>query len=187
MTNRVTETVGRAGAYAGEKLHDATDQVKDTAAAAKAAAAEALGTAREKVSDAYSTAREKTGHAYSTAREKTGSAYGAAREKTAHGIEEGPIAALLGGLALGALAGVLLPRTRKEVETLGPIGSKINEAARTAATAARDAGKESLAELGLNRDAAKEKVQQVVDSAVKAASTAGTAAVEAVRKPGEPV
>lgn len=168
MTNRVTETVGRAGAYASDTLQGASESVKQTA-----------GAAREKASTAYSATLDKTSAAYSTA-----------REKTAQGIDDGPIAALIGGLALGALAGALLPVTRKEAETLGPIGSKINDAAKTAVSAATEAGKQSIADTGV-KDTAKSKVQELVDAAVNAATTAGksasTAAVQAVKKPGETI
>lgn len=155
MTNRVTETAGRAGAYASEKLHDATTQVRETAEAARAAAG-----------DAYEAARQRAA---------------AARRKGADGVEENPVAALVGGLAIGAVIGALLPRTRRETETLGPLGSKINEAARNAVSAARDAGREKLDELGVSREAAQGQVDKLLDVAVKTASSAGSAAAGAVR------
>jgi hypothetical protein len=157
MTNRVTETAGRAGAYASDKLHSAADTVRDTASTARTTASDALGTARE---------------------------------KTAQGIDDGPIAALIGGLALGALAGALLPVTRKEAETLGPIGSRINDATKNAVSAAREAGTQSLTDMGV-KDTARSKVRELVETAVEAARTASksasTAAVQAVKKPGETV
>jgi hypothetical protein len=64
---------------------------------------------------------------------------------------------------------------------LGPIGSRLNDAARLAASAAREAGQETLDELGLNRDAAREQASRLMDAAMKAASSAGGAAAKAVR------
>ena len=50
-----------------------------------------------------------------------------------------------------------------------------------AAFAARDAGREKLDELGLNRAAARDTVDKLLDTAVKAATSAGTAAADTVR------
>lgn len=172
------------------KLHDAVDAVRDAAAAAKHAAGDTLAGAKEKVSDAIGAAGEKSSAAYSAARERTSDAYGTAREKasqakraTADGIEGNPLAALIGGIAAGVLVGALLPRTKREEEALGPIANKLTEAARTAAAAARDAGKQTLDEMGVNREAARGQVEKLVDTAVKAASSAGTAAADSVRNP----
>ena len=80
-----------------------------------------------------------------------------ARMKTADGVDANPIAALIGGLALGALAAAVLPRTRKEEELLGPVGAKINDRARTAAQSAMEAGQNKLDELGISKDSAIDK------------------------------
>jgi len=206
MTNQHNDTPANdagndTSSAAAGKLHDAADAVRDAAAAAKHAASDTLagakdkvgavlGTAKDTSSAAYSAARERTGDAYEAAREKAGDAYETAREKasqakraTSEGIEDNPLAALIGGIAVGVLVGALLPRTKREEEALGPIASRLTEAARTAAAAARDAGKQSLDEMGVNAEAARGKVDQLVDTAVKAASSAGTAAAETVRKP----
>jgi ElaB/YqjD/DUF883 family membrane-anchored ribosome-binding protein len=194
--NDADETSGSAG-----RLHDAASAVRDAASAAKHAAGDtlagakdkvgaALGSAKDTSSAAYSAARDKTGDAYEAAREKAGEAYETAREKasqakraTSEGIEDNPLAALIGGIAVGVLVGALLPRTKREEEALGPIASRLTDAARTAAAAARDAGKQSLDEMGVNAEAARGKVDQFVDTAVKAASSAGSAAADTVRKP----
>lgn len=113
------------------------------------------------------------------ARAKVTNALGAARTRASSAtqqvgtrIEDAPIAALVGGLAVGAAIGALLPRTQREAETLGPIGHKIGQAATEAARAAIDAGK---AELGLNQPA-KSPVEAIMDKAIGAVSGAATAA-----------
>lgn len=166
----------------GSRLHDATAAVRDKVG-------EALGAAREKTSAVYSVAADRAGDAYGSARERAGDAYGAARDRasqarraTAEGVDDNPFVAILGGIAVGALIGALLPRTQREDEALGPIAERLGDAARAAVFAARDAGKQSLDELGVNREAALGKVDQFVDGAVKAASSAGNAAADAVRK-----
>jgi ElaB/YqjD/DUF883 family membrane-anchored ribosome-binding protein len=174
----------------GGKLHDAASAVRDAASAAKNAAGDTLVGAKEKVGDVLGSAKDKSSDAYEAARERASEAYEAARAKasqatraTSDGIEDNPLAALIGGIAVGVLVGALLPRTKREEEALGPIASRLTDAARTAAAAARDAGKQSLEEMGVNREAARDKVEQFVDNAVKAASSAGTAAKDAVRNP----
>ncbi|MEP7008357.1 MAG: hypothetical protein ABI810_20425, partial [Sphingomonas bacterium] len=60
-----------------------------------------------------------------------------AARRTAEGIEANPLAVLVGGVAIGVLAGTLVPRTEQEGKLLGPIGKRINDTASGAAQAAR--------------------------------------------------
>lgn len=106
-----------------------------------------------------------------------------ARARVGDGVSGYPVAALLGGLAVGAVVGALLPGTRKEEELLGPIGSQITDRAKSAVAAARDAGQGRLDELGLSTDAAGKQVGKLIESVALVAEVAGTAAVEAIRKP----
>jgi hypothetical protein len=95
-------------------------------------------------------------------------------------VETSPLAAVAAGVALGAIAGALLPRTDRETEVLGPIGSKIGQAAADAAKAARDAGKQELGILAENKSPMEMMVEKAVDAVGKASSAAGTAAASAV-------
>lgn len=99
-----------------------------------------LASVRQSAADAYQAARERTAAAYSTARDTAASA----GRRTADGIDGNPMAALVGGLALGAIAGALFPVTRQERQLFGNVGRRVNDTARQAATAARDAGKKQL-------------------------------------------
>lgn len=99
-----------------------------------------------------------------------------AARRTAQGIEANPLAVLVGGVAIGVLAGALIPRTEQEGKLLGPVGKRINDTAAGAAQAAKDAGKAELDALGLNRDAARDQVGKLLDGVVKALSSAGSAA-----------
>jgi hypothetical protein len=95
-------------------------------------------------------------------------------------VEGSPLATLAAGVVVGAVAGALLPRTDKEVELLGPIGSKIGQAAAEAAKAARDAGKQELGILAENKSPMEMMVEKAVDAVSKAGSAAGTAAASTV-------
>lgn len=90
--------------------------------------------------DAYSSARDRTAAAYSAARERAGSV----GQRTAEGIDAAPMAAMIGGLALGAIAGALIPRTGREEALFGSVGRQINDKAKDAVRAARDAGRGQL-------------------------------------------
>jgi hypothetical protein len=112
--------------------------------------------------------------AYSVALDKAGGA--------AETVSANPLAALLGGLAIGAIAGALLPRLAKEKELLAPLGERISEAARAAIEAGKTAGKEALVESNLSTDALKAQVNKLVEQALDAASSASIAAANAARE-----
>lgn len=134
------------------------------------------GKASEKLSAAYATSVDKI----DTARQRAADA----ARRTADGIDQNPVAALVGGIALGAIIGALLPGTRKEAELLGPLGGKVGDAAKTAAQAARETGLDKLDEIGLSRDSVREKVSKIFDEALKVAGETSSAAAQAVRKGG---
>jgi ElaB/YqjD/DUF883 family membrane-anchored ribosome-binding protein len=150
----------------GGRLSAATDRVRETASAAT-----------QRASDAYSSARDRTSAAYSTARERASRA----TERTADGIDSNPGAAVIGGLALGALLAAVLPKTQRESQAFGQVGRKINETAKEAARAAKEAGRSKLDEAGLNADTAKQKLGDIAASAGEAARTSATAAAQAVK------
>ncbi len=93
--------------------------------------------------------RDRAADAIETARERALSAYEAARARTTETAREVtdqlaiyPAAAVVGGLALGALLGYVLPRTEREREWLGATGRKLTDAAREAAQKGLEAGRE---------------------------------------------
>lgn len=117
---------------------------------------------------AYESARERTAAAYAAARERAGSAYESAGRRAGEGLDSNPVAFVFGGLALGAIVAALLPRTRREDELLGTAGRRLNDSAREAARAAREAGKGQLDELGLNNDGLRSKLDEFTGRAVGA-------------------
>lgn len=119
-----------------------------------------------KVTGAYSTAVDK---ASSTTREVLST------------VEANPLVALLGGLALGAAAGALLPRGDKEKALLAPLGEKLATAASAAIAAGREAGTQAFQDSGFSADGLREQVTKLVGQAGEAASAVGTAAFAAGR------
>lgn len=131
---------------------------------------------------AYESARERTAAAYATARERAGAAYETAGRRAGEGIDSNPVAAVVGGLAIGAIVAALLPRTSREDELLGTVGRRINDGAREAARAAREAGKGQLDELGLSRDGLRSKLDDFTGRAVGAVKDSAGAAVRGKNK-----
>ena len=151
--------------------------IKDSVGNATSFAREKASTVKSTATDAVASARDKASTLASSARDGASQA----RLKTSDGIDANPVAALLGGLALGALAAAVLPRTRKEDELLGSAGSKINEKARTAAQAAMDAGQNKLDELGITKDAAMDKARELAQSAAGVVKETATAAASGAK------
>lgn len=120
-----------------------------------------------KVTDAYETAREKAAGAL---------------QSTVSALEANPLAALLGGIALGAAAGALIPRGDREKALLAPLGDKLAAAAAAAIAAGREAGSEALKGSSLDKEALRDQVSGLFSEATKAASAAGTAAFAAGRE-----
>ncbi len=149
----------------------------DPAAPANDTAPSTSPTPRDAVVQNIETARETVTGALKTARE---SAADAAR-RTVEGIEGNPLSVLVGGIAVGVLAGALLPKTARETDLLGPMGKKITEGAAAAARAARDAGKAELVEAGISSDAARAQVDKLINTVMGAVKSAGDAATKAAK------
>src|SRR3982751_1557377 len=81
------------------------------------------------------TARERTASAYETARDRASEVTRQASEQ----ISVYPVAAVVGGFALGALIATLLPRSERESQLLGKTGRRLTSAAREAAQKGLDA------------------------------------------------
>lgn len=112
-------------------------------------------------------------------RDRARASAGDTTRRAAEGIDANPLGILVGGLAVGAIAGALLPRSDKEKELLAPVGKRLGDSARAAAQAAKDAGRAELEEYGLTADAGREQVKSLLGNVGKALTTAGSAAAKA--------
>jgi hypothetical protein len=104
-----------------------------------------------------------------------------ATRRAAQAAEANPLGVVAGGLALGAIAGALLPRSEKERELLAPVGRKLGEGARAAIAAAKEAGRSELESRGFTAEAGREQAKNLVGGLGKALSSAGAAGVKAAR------
>lgn len=151
--------------------------IKDSADKVSSFARDKASTMKSTTSDTVASAREKASALADSASETAAMA----RQKASDGVDANPVAALIGGLALGALAAAVLPRTRKEDELLGSVGGKINDKARTAAQAAMEAGQSKLDELGISKDSAMDKARELAQSAAGVVRETATAAASGVK------
>lgn len=121
-----------------------------------------LAVAGDRIRETATAARARANDAYATARERTRTAYGSARERASGGIADNPTGALIGGLAVGALLAVVLPRTQQETKLLGQWGRKLNDGARDAFRKAKDSSITKLDEFGVST--AREKLKELAGS-----------------------
>ncbi|RDE05113.1 hypothetical protein [Sphingomonas aracearum] len=128
--------------------------------------------------------KDTLGRAVTDAREQAS----LAARRTVEAIEANPLPAVVGGLAVGVIAGALLPRAQQERQLLAPVGRKLASTTKDAVAAAKDSGRAELGALGLTRDSASQHGSQVAQNvlrAVIAASTAALAASKAANPPAE--
>ncbi|HEY7512574.1 MAG TPA: hypothetical protein VIG50_20095 [Vicinamibacteria bacterium] len=175
---RVKETAGEAVHRAGEMASRAGERVTETAESVKEGAARAASTVKEQASRAAGTVREQAAQAVGTVREQAAETAEAVRagasrageraRRTARRaggefdrlLREEPLAVGLGALAVGVLAGLMLPATRREDEMLGEARDRKVDRAREAAREALDRGKQ-VARTAVDR--AKETVKEEVE------------------------
>ena len=179
---RVRETAGEAVHRAGEAASRAGERVTETADAVKEKAARAATSAKEQAARAAGTVRESASQAVGTVRHQAAQTaeavrHGAARvgeqaRNTArrasgefdHLLREEPLAVGLGALAVGVLAGLMLPATRREDEMLGEVRDRKVDRAREAAREALDRGKQAARTVvDRTKETMKETVREEVD------------------------
>jgi ElaB/YqjD/DUF883 family membrane-anchored ribosome-binding protein len=155
-----TDTARESIAQAGEKARVASAAAKRSAAAA---AEKSKATAARSVESSKQLAKK-------------------AGKASSESIEKNPLAIDAGGIAIGAIIGMLLPKTDREKKILGKAGKAINDTAKRAANAAKDAGKAKVSEVGLGSDAVRDQFRNLVNKASEAVKAAGQAAASEARK-----
>ncbi len=98
----------------------------------------------KKNGDGQAKTRGRAAQALGSARKRTVSAYEAARERTGDVSTQlaiYPVAAVLGGLAIGAVLAAVLPGTKREKDMFGSTGRKLVDGAREAVRTGIDAGR----------------------------------------------
>ncbi len=163
---KMSESKARAAALLGEGREKAAESVAATREAAKKAAA-LLGEGREKAVESVTATRDAAKKAVAKSEET---------------LSNSPLAIVAGGAALGILVGMLLPKSKAEEKYVGGAGRKINETAKTAYQAAKDASRDQIGELGLSNDNMRSQFKDLFGKAIEAAKTAMAAAQDAVKE-----
>jgi hypothetical protein len=194
-------------ASAKDKVKGVAGKVKDAAGHAKDRVGDAAGSAKDRLTGATGQARERASSAGYRAKGQARKLRGKARRGTRrarssfqHTLEDRPLALGAAGLALGLLAGFVLPSTRREDELMGESRDqalreakeagreavhKAKEVARTAAETARDEAKaHGLTPEGLAEDV-REVARETKEAAKEEARRQNLTKDEAERKAGE--
>lgn len=137
-----------------------------------------IKSASDTAKDAVASAKTKATHGVKSSKQMATKA----AEKSADTIDKNPIAIVLGGLALGAIVGALLPKTQQEQKLFGSTGRRLNIKAKEIADAAKSAGKDKIDSLGINSETARNQFRDLVGKATEAVKAAGQAATDAARK-----
>lgn len=154
------------------------DSIKSAADSAKIKTSKASASALKKASATV----KKGQKAAVTGVEKSKVIARKAKTKTIDGVDKNPLAIILGGIAIGAIVGALLPRTERETKILGETSKKLNKKARKIAEAAKVAGMSQVDTLGLNGEAMRTQFRELVSKAAIAVKAAGQAAAEAAKE-----
>jgi ElaB/YqjD/DUF883 family membrane-anchored ribosome-binding protein len=151
----------------GDNLKTAADAAKNASAAAKRNASAAANKSKAAAAKSVQSSKKIAQKASKT---------------TSQTVDKSPLAIVAGGLAVGAILGMLLPKTEGEKKALGKAGKKVNETAKRAMEAAKSAGKDKVDSLGLNQDALRDQFRDLVSKASEAVKAAGKAASDEARK-----
>ncbi|VWX56860.1 hypothetical protein [Sphingorhabdus sp. 109] len=172
--NKLTDNIDKARAASRERLESARDIATESTAAA-----------REKMSESKARAAALLGEGREKAAERVAATKDVAKKaaaKSEETITNSPLAIVAGGAALGVLIGALLPKSKAEGKYVGAAGRKINETAKTAYEAAKDASRDQISEMGLTNDNMREQFKDMFGKAIEAAKTAMAAAQDAVKE-----
>jgi gas vesicle protein len=100
--------------------------------------------------------------------------------------QQNPLGLAFGSLALGFLAGMLIPETKKEHETLGPVADQVKEQVRSTGQEALERGKQVAQQVAETaQDAGQQVAAQVKESTQQAAQDVKQTAQESAQQQGQ--
>jgi gas vesicle protein len=161
---RMGETVEALG-YKADVPTRTKEAVSGKVSSVKEKIVGAAGSAQDSVSGAAGTVNERT--------PSTGDVKQAAR-KGASVAQENPLGLALGSVAIGFLAGMLIPSTRVENEKLGPMADQVKDQAQSTAQEALEHGKQVAQDVASTaQEHAQQAVSDVKDTAQQSAQEHG--------------
>ncbi len=171
--------VSDAASSAKHAVGDAASTAKDAVVGAASSAKEAVSDAKERVVDATAAARERASELKWQAREQARYRARQAQMGFWQSMEERPLAIGAAALALGVVAGLMAPSTRKEDELMGESRDRLMERAREVGEEALEKGKQ-VASVAV--DTLKEEAERQDLTPEKLAEKVRTVATEATNK-----
>jgi gas vesicle protein len=174
----MTETVEAIGykadvpSRAKEKLSEKVDSVKakvsDTATRAREAVTGTVSRAGDTMSDTASRVSDAT---------PSGDQVRQSARRAAGLAQENPLGLAIGAVAVGFLAGLVVPSTRAEDERLGPVADQVKDKVKETGQEALERGKQVAREAASSTaEAAREHGQDLAQSAKQNAQEAGSQA-----------
>lgn len=157
MMADIRAQVNRVRDAANDVAISATDRIKDGAGKARESASELVQTSRDKASGAYGDVRDRTQRAATRANEI---------------VQEHPIAAVAGAVAVGAVVAWMFPKSRRVMKALPGLatsfGAKVAEAAIAAKAAAADGAETVKSSAGQALHSAGDAAASAKDSVIGA-------------------
>lgn len=191
-TSRTREMLASTGESVSQMAHSVTEKTGELAHSVKEKTGELAQTLKEKTGEFTHNIKEKsmdkaarlkeaTSRFGTESRQRAGAAIHVAEEKFSTATNNYPLAMGLGFLAIGVLAGLSLPRTRIEDQTMGARadelkdkirtqGRQVVETAQRAASAAVGAAGQAAESHGITAQNLGEKIKHVASEAAHAAS-----------------
>jgi gas vesicle protein len=143
-------------------IEDTRDRMGDTVEALEYKA-DVKGRAKESVTEKVDTVKEKLVGAKDSAMQATPSS-GEMQQNARRAVgiaQENPLGLAVGALAVGFLAGMLIPSTRVENQKIGPMADQVKDQMRETGQEALDRGKAVASETASSAtDAAKQTAQE---------------------------
>lgn len=187
------DKVSSAAGTAKDAVTDAASTAKDAVVGAASTAKDAVVGAKERVSEAAGTARERASELSWQARERARYRARQAQVGFWQTMEERPLALGAAAIALGVVAGLMIPSTRKEDKLMGEtrdrlmdrakeVGGEALEKGKQVATVAVDTLKEEAERQDLTPEKLAEKVRTVAKEATNTVKEEGKRQVSELKE-----
>lgn len=167
-----------------EKMREKTAELRDKAGAMEQQLQQKAGAMKEQARAGLERMRTKAGTMGARMQQRTQELSHRTREQVVRTTREHPLEAGLGCLALGLIAGLLIPTPAVVEEKVGPAGRRLRERAREAGSdlvqrgrnvveAATTAAREEAQEQGLSPEGIKSRIREVTSTDQELGANAG--------------
>ena len=171
--SKLSENLEKARSASRERFDTAKEKAGETAAIAR----EKMSESKQRAAALLGDGKAKAAEGVAATREMAKTAAG----KSEEAITKHPLAVVAGGLALGLLVGLLLPKSKAETKYVGGTGKRINDTARKMYGAARDAGQQQFETLGVSAGSIQDQVKDIFGKVIEVVKSAAEAASDTIK------